>query len=379
VALTPTQFADRWMAQILEPAVTSLAGTDGKFSRTEARRWSSRLEGISRHAGDNFGDIFDRVDVRLPRLPMFLEAARAYAESKAREAAGADGNVQSDRLDPKLQADLAALDAPSPERPYTFSERIITSVMEEFSLGDRSALLEEAKRHDNGNRRLTRAELTAAARALTANPSPSGEVGIVSDLDKTIVPPEGPNGALPPSAYAGVATLMRELELGQNGTSGDMYYVTARLPARVTGVPAWLEDHGLPGGPISTGVSTVPGAAQREKVKDISEIMNANPNQSFVMFGDTAHRDPEVYREVQTRFGARVRAVFIHKVDDTVPAARVRGMILIDNYAEAAAHLFGLGVFTERQARTVMNDARSEGLAITPADIEALIEAHRPN
>ncbi|MBK6685453.1 MAG: App1 family protein [Deltaproteobacteria bacterium] len=374
MAISPAEFAQRWVDRLAGPAAQTLSGRDGKLSPTEAGRWPQRLEGDPRLAGDNLADIFAGIRVRTPRLEVFLEAARAYAEAKAAEAADADGLLRDPaRLDPKLRADFAAIVEIAPERPYTFSERILTSVMQEFGLADRAALLEEAKNHDNGNRRLTRAELTRAAVALTQGRT---EPGIVSDLDKTIIPEH--DEGLPPAAYAGVAALMRELELGRNGAAGDMYYVTARTPARVEGVPAWLDDHGLPGGPIATGTSTVPWVAQREKVKDITEIFRANPGQRFVLFGDTSHRDPEVYRQIQRDFPEQVHAVFIHKVNERVAPERVEGQRLIENYAVAAAQLYGLGLFTEAQARRVITAARQEGLDLDAAGVAELLERHRP-
>lgn len=374
MAISPAEFAQRWIDRLAGPAAQTLSGRDGKLSPTEAGRWQQRLEGDPRLAGDNLADIFAGIRVRTPRLEVFLEAARAYAEAKAAEAADADGLLRDPaRLDPKLRADFAAIVEIAPERPYTFSERILTSVMQEFGLADRAALLEEAKNHDNGNRRLTRAELTRAAVALTQGRT---EPGIVSDLDKTIIPEH--DEGLPPAAYAGVAALMRELELGRNGAAGDMYYVTARTPARVEGVPAWLDDHGLPGGPIATGTSTVPWVAQREKVKDITEIFRANPGQRFVLFGDTSHRDPEVYRQIQRDFPEQVHAVFIHKVNERVAPERVEGQRLIENYAVAAAQLYGLGLFTEAQARRVITAARQEGLDLDAAGVAELLERHRP-
>ena len=375
MAISPADFAQRWVDRLAGPAAQALSGRDGKLSPTEAGRWQERLEGDPRLAGDNLADIFAGIRVRTPRLEVFLEAARAYAQAKAAEAADPDGLLRDPaRLDPKLRADFAAIVEVQAERPYRYSERVLTSVMEEFGLVDRAALLEGAKRQDNGNRRLTRAELTRAAVVLTQGGR--DEPGIVSDLDKTIIP-EHPDG-LAPAAYAGVAALMRELELGRNGAAGDMYYVTARTPARVEGVPAWLDDHGLPGGPIATGTSTVPWVAQREKVKDITEILRAHPGQRFVFFGDTAHRDPEVYRQIQRDFPEQVHAVFIHRVNEQVAPGRVEGQRLIENYAEAAAQLYGLGLFTEAQARRVMEAARREGLELSPAAITELLERHAP-
>jgi len=201
-------------------------------------------------------------------------------------------------------------------------------------------------------------------------PRASGELGIVSDIDKTVMPPETASGM--PAPYPGIAALLRTVE---GSVAGDVHYVTARTPDGVVEIPDWMAMHEVPAGVIDTGTSGAPWIAQAEKVADITRILDATGDQPFVLFGDTSHRDPEVYKQIQTAYPARISAIFIHKVNVTVSATRVAGMHLVNNYAEAAAIAFGQELITEAQARTIMNAARSEGLAITAAEIDALIEA----
>jgi hypothetical protein len=204
-------------------------------------------------------------------------------------------------------------------------------------------------------------------------PRDLSELAIVSDIDKTVLPPETAAGMPPP--YPGIARMLATLELRKNGNAGDVHYVTARDPDDVADIPAWMAMHDVPAGSIDTGVGSQPWIAQPEKVRDIKRIFEGRGDQKFVLFGDTSHRDPEVYREVRTLFPSRVTAIFIHKVNATVSPTRVAGMHLVSNYAEAAAIAFGLELMTETEARAVMNAAQAEGLAITDAEINALIAA----
>jgi hypothetical protein len=220
-----------------------------------------------------------------------------------------------------------------------------------------------------------RGSATLEATLVVDAPRARTELGIVSDIDKTVAPP-AVNGELPPP-YPGVASLYRTLELRAGGVAGDLRYVTARTPEGVIEIPAWMAMHDVPAGTIDTGISGVPFIAQKEKVADITRIFEARPDQRFVLFGDTSHRDPEAYREIVAKFPGRVLAVFIHKVNVTVNPARVDGMHLIHNYAEAAAALFGHELLTEDEARAVIEDARTGGLAITDTEIEDLIAAAR--
>jgi hypothetical protein len=217
-----------------------------------------------------------------------------------------------------------------------------------------------------------RGDATLEATLVVDLPRDATELGVVSDIDKTVLPPEV-NGELPPP-YPGVASLYRTLE---GGTTGDVRYVTARTPEGVVDIPAWMAMHDVPAGSIDTGISGVPFVAQKEKVADITRILEARAEQSFVLFGDTSHRDPEVYREIVAKFPGRISAVFINKVNVTVNPARVEGLHLINNYAEATAILFGKRLLTEDQARAVMADAQADGLMITAAEIEDLLDAAR--
>ena len=202
------------------------------------------------------------------------------------------------------------------------------------------------------------------------------ELGIVSDLDKTVIPDADPD--LSKAPYPGVKALYRILELRNGGAAGDVYYVTARTPEKVTEVPAYLAQHGVPDGRIETGVSGVPWLAQAEKVRDVSAILASTGEQRFVLFGDSSHRDPEVYKEIVAAHPERIVAGFIHKVNATVSADRVEGLYLHESYAEVAAVLYELGSLTEAEALEVMRAAKGEGLAITDAEMQALLDAHRP-
>jgi hypothetical protein len=217
-----------------------------------------------------------------------------------------------------------------------------------------------------------RGTATLDATLLVDLPHAAGELGIVSDIDKTILPPETAAGMPPP--YPGIGPLLTTIE----GTMlGDVHYVTARTPARIVDIPPWMAMHGVPEGSFDTGMSGIPGIAQAEKIADITRLFDSTPGQRYVMFGDTSQRDPEVYKAIRTAYPTQIASIFIHKVDATVDMTRVEGMHLIDNYAQAAALAFGDDLITETQARDVMNAAKAAGLQITAAEIDALIDDAR--
>jgi hypothetical protein len=65
-------------------------------------------------------------------------------------------------------------------------------------------------------------------------------------------------------------------------------------------------------------------------------------------------------------------------VNVTVTPSRVTGLHLHESYAEVAARLYGLEVITRAEALDVMKAAKQDGLAITTAEMEALLEANEP-
>lgn len=363
--MSPEQFASTWAKDVLRPALEQAAGRDGRMSRTEAAK-ASALDSV---AADNVQDIFEATGAARPGISTLVSVGEAQALSAARAAAGTDGVLspaEAEGMGAQWSVDFNAL----VETPrLRFSESVLAQVMSRYGVSDRGALLAKAAAsHDaDGNGYLKRSELEAAARAL----SPANELGVVSDLDSTIIPAHA-HGAAMPAPYPGIRALLHAIEFGNGGQSGDVHYVTARTPDRVVDIPEYLDEHALPDGSIDTGTSTLPWVAQPEKVKDIVALFEANPDQKFILFGDTKHRDPEVYREIVQRYPDRVVAAFIHKVNVTVNPARVEGLHLIHNYAEAAATLFKQGAIDEATARGVIAAARAEGLSLTDAQVEAL-------
>jgi phosphatidate phosphatase APP1 len=257
---------------------------------------------------------------------------------------------------------------------HRFISNVVRAVSKKAGVTSARKLINEAIKIDDGNGYLNRTELqTAAAKINKAarRQRTSHEIGIISDIDKTVVP-KHKGWTLPKKAYPGVAALFRELEFQDKGKAGDTYFVTARQPGRIKHIPAWLEKQGVPTGPIETGISGNPHIALPNKVQDISGIMKSNPGQAFVLFSDSNHRDPEVFARILKKFPDQVALAIVHKVNKEVKAKRVEGMTLIENYVEAAVELFKAGIITKRAASRVIKAARSEGLRISDAEIRAL-------
>lgn len=322
---TASAFATAWVDEVLAPALPSATGKDHKLSAREASRAAAATSGPLALAGDALQAIHALTGQARPSVAKLREAGHTYARESAEQVAGADGKVSL--LDArKLAAGLEA------------------------------------------------GYLTLRGKAAPSAPPPpaAGDLGVISDIDKTVLPPSPPSGFVAP--YPGVAVLFRELDLAGDDALDATHYVTARSTDGVAGLPEWLDEHGLPSQGIDTGIGTQPWIAEPEKVKDILAVMDAHPGQKYVLFGDTSHRDPEVYAKVLAQRPEQVAAVVIHKVNATVKPGRTDGMHLVESYAAAAAALYHDGLLTKLSAQKVIASARAQGLELTAAQGDALLK-----
>jgi phosphatidate phosphatase APP1 len=69
----------------------------------------------------------------------------------------------------------------------------------------------------------------------------------------------------------------------------------------------------------------------RQKIGQISELMDNLPGRDFVLIGDSGECDPETFGRIRDKYGARVKEIIIRKVTDEPDAARrFAGMTTID-------------------------------------------------
>ncbi len=189
---------------------------------------------------------------------------------------------------------------------------------------------------------------------VTDTSAPQYELGVISDIDKTIKPPTG-------GPYPGIVTLLNILtqkNLNAADVDEPIAFVTARDAARIVEIPDYFETHGVPQGPIEHGVGTLPWVAEPEKIKDASIYFDAYPDRRFILFGDSSHRDPEVYQALIEKYGDRVIAAFIHKVNRSVRPDRVDGLYLIEDYAEVADILHREQVLDDAERDQVILEVR---------------------
>lgn len=211
---------------------------------------------------------------------------------------------------------------------------------------------------------------TARVQPAREIPRQEGNYGVITDFDQTLVPAH--DGTPIPRPFPGIAALIHELQGARPRSSEDAgytHYVTARTPELSAPLPAYLARQGLPSpGNLHIGLATDRDADKaRKKVADISGIIARDPGRGFVLFGDSSHIDPAVYREVKARFPGQVAAALIHRVKDNVPPEGYPGLLVVDDYVDAALALHEAGVLSAQAALRVVDCARLEGLSLRAA------------
>lgn len=217
------------------------------------------------------------------------------------------------------------------------AKRIRTAAAAPDTYGARPPKLDQGQRH-------TGASAVPAIGRPRARAGALAHVGVISDLDQTIIPTH--DGRCIPAPYGGIVEILAAIRAKQ----GKVFYVTARSPETAKPIPAYLAQHQLPKGRLDIGPGGGRAASIEGKLDDIRGIFERHPSRSFVLFGDSSHVDAEVYRTIAAQYPGRVIATFIHDVKPIEPE-RVQDMHVISSYADAAQVLEGLGILDKPSAK----------------------------
>jgi phosphatidate phosphatase APP1 len=209
-------------------------------------------------------------------------------------------------------------------------------------------------------------------------PSAAARFGVISDIDDTVVTTHvtstlqmlvtvlfsNPHVRTP---FAGIAAFYRALHDGAGGAAENPIFYVSNGPWNLYGLLVeFFRLNRIPLGPLflrDFGPRMLLGTGREpsRKLVHIERILGTYPHLPFVLIGDSAERDPEIYAEVVKRFPDRVRAIYIRAVD-----SRAERLAAIDALAEAT-----------RASRTQFVLAPDSAFAAVHAAGESLIEASR--
>ncbi len=172
---------------------------------------------------------------------------------------------------------------------------------------------------------------------------PTG-VSVISDIDDTIKVTEIPAGArviVKNTFYRDFVSTTELAAVYKEFASAPVHYVSGGPWQMYRPLAKFLIDGRYPEGsfhmkPLTGGLRSAvtsverlarfvtPGGTFKHKTAEITRIMERFPGRTFVLIGDSGEQDPEVYRGVKNRFGARVERIVIRDLTNARTLCRDR-------------------------------------------------------
>jgi phosphatidate phosphatase APP1 len=197
----------------------------------------------------------------------------------------------------------------------------------------------------------------AVARVLV--PPAEARFGVISDIDDTIVASNVANklkmlvtvalsNARTRKPFKGVAAFYRALHAGVN----PVFYVSKSPWNLYVPLVEYLEVQKLPLGPLMLRDFAF-RMPRSHKEKAIEDIFATYPGMGFVLIGDSAEADPEIYADFARRFPGRVLATYIRSPGVEADLA--------------AAHAAAEGLIQPPDLRAVRSDIEADTRASKPS------------
>lgn len=232
----------------------------------------------------------------------------------------------------------------------------------------------------------------AAPKAFEAQvlvPPPSAKIGIVSDIDDTIVKTGATdllrhartvllNSARTRTPFAGVAPLYQGLARGGGDRPVNPIFYVSSSPWNLFDLfHEYMRYHEIPEGPIflkDFGLERdrlFKSGHGEHKAAWIERLMELYPDLGWILIGDSGQKDAEIYSGIAERHPRRVRAIYIRDVASDGRGDDVRRMLgdmkapdvatVVDADSRAAArHAAGEGWLSEQSLAAVEAAVREE-------------------
>jgi phosphatidate phosphatase APP1 len=245
---------------------------------------------------------------------------------------------------------------------------------------------------------IARAAATTAADILV--PDGGARLGVISDIDDTVIQSHVSSflraaravllgNALTRLPFEGVAEFYRGLARGTGeGPENPLFYVSSSPWNLYDVIDDFLTVQGIPHGPLllrdwDIRLRTISGSGHHaHKESAICDIMAAFPALPFILIGDSAQKDPEIYTRVVHDHPDRILAVYIRDVirsperenairtlEQEVNAAGST-LLLVHDTRQAAVHAAARGWIVKEEVEAVEREAAADAGIIsgkTPA------------
>ncbi|MEZ0375010.1 MAG: phosphatase domain-containing protein [Candidatus Sericytochromatia bacterium] len=203
------------------------------------------------------------------------------------------------------------------------------------------------------------------------HPAGDSGLGIVSDIDDTIKVSnvtsklKALRRLLFSNSYSsepvpGIAVLYQLLEKRNDGqVDGDFTYISGSPLNLSDTIYRFMDNRSFPQGAIelkkwSFGGDDSPFSQQNFKLLRLRQLLTTYPRMSFLCFGDSGERDPEIYRQIANEYPGRIKDIFINNVTGAKPTdPRFAGEHLTRDTIETATLLQQNGLLTPEDVETV--------------------------
>lgn len=163
-------------------------------------------------------------------------------------------------------------------------------------------------------------------------PPLSAAFGIISDLDDTVITTNVTNrlkmfltvallNEYTRMPFKGVAAFYRALQKGASGADNNpIFYVSSSPWNLYPFLTEFLKLHNIPLGTLflkDFGNHTIFNSGEHgaHKTSSIEAILNAYPDLTFILIGDSGEKDPEIYREIVSKYPNRIRTIYIRSIN----------------------------------------------------------------
>jgi phosphatidate phosphatase APP1 len=233
----------------------------------------------------------------------------------------------------------------------------------------------------------SREGIASMAEAPFLTPPVSASYGVISDLDDTVLQSHVTDfiraaqvvlleNALTRLPFPGVAAFYRALEHGPAGGAGNPIFYVSSSPWNLYDVIAdFMEAQQIPAGPLllrdwDIGPSLFRNGAYKTGV--IREVLATYPSLPFILIGDSAQEDPEIYADLVAAHPGRILAVYIRNVRPHPEESSVireleervaragSTLVLADDTLAAARHAAAHGWIREETLSEIGQEKRAD-------------------
>ncbi len=360
--------------------------------------WRDDLRGLAESLGSRLRRGSNRLERLIDRDPFHLVAYRGYAGGGRVLLLGRalqnEGLVVADPAHSKLRNLLSVLKRVESDPLAHARVRAHLAGSTRELVADDEGFFREWVEMDTGGVTgwgSVRLELVSTPTSTTDAhflvPARTAGYGIISDMDDTVLQShvtdfiraagmvllENARTRLP---FPGVAAFYRALEQGASGHADNPVFYVSSSPWNLYDVIAeFLEAQQIPVGPLllrdwDLGPSLLRNAAHKSGI--IREILATYPSLPFILIGDSAQEDPEIYADVVGTHPGRILAVYIRNVrqhPEDSPAIRDLAqrvsaagstLVLADDTLTAARHAAAHGWIRETALPDVMGEKQED-------------------